>query len=47
MRASDPRATPAFAAIDPGPSENRKEYGSKPASRANTKEKLPPIGSFP
>jgi hypothetical protein len=41
------RGTPAFAAIDPGPSENRKEYGSKPASRAKTKEVFPPIGSVP
>src|SRR6266446_6894609 len=38
---------PAFAAIDPGPLENRKEYGSKPASRAKTTETFPPIGSVP
>src|SRR5260221_60158 len=38
---------PAFAAIDPGPLENRKEYGSKPASRAKTTLTFPPIGSVP
>src|SRR6266478_1945968 len=38
---------PAFAASDPGPLENRKEYGSKPASRAKTTETFPPIGSVP
>src|SRR6202008_2470622 len=38
---------PLFAAIDPGPFENCREYGSKPASRSNTTEKLPPIGSVP
>ena len=38
---------PAFAATDPGPLENRKEYGSKPASRAKTTETFPPIGSVP
>jgi len=38
---------PAFAATDPGPLENRKEYGSKPASRAKTTDKFPPIGSVP
>ena len=36
-----------FAAADPGPLESRKEYGSKPASTAKAKEKLPPIGSVP
>src|SRR5260370_17299163 len=38
---------PAFHAAAPGPLENLKEYGSKPASRAKTKEKSPPIGSVP
>src|SRR5712672_1489085 len=38
---------PAFAATDPGPLENRREYGSKPASRAKTTETFPPIGSVP
>src|SRR3984893_8791794 len=38
---------PAFQAIAPGPLENLKEYGSKPASRAKTKEKFTPIGSVP
>src|SRR5258707_3158848 len=38
---------PAFAAADPGPLENRREYGSKPASRAKTTETFPPIGSVP
>ncbi len=38
---------PVFAATDPGPSENRKEYGSKPASRAKTKEVSQPIGAVP
>src|SRR3979411_1640702 len=38
---------PAFAAIDLGPSENRREYGSKPASRAKTTETFPPLGSVP
>jgi hypothetical protein len=38
---------PAFAAIDPGPLENRREYGSKPASSAKTTETFPPIGSVP
>jgi hypothetical protein len=36
-----------LAAIDPGPFENWREYGSKPASRSKTTEKLPPIGSVP
>src|SRR5260370_42360564 len=39
--------TPAFQAAAPGPLENLREYGSKPASRAKTKEKFPPIGSVP
>src|SRR6266478_2097051 len=38
---------PLLAAIDPGPLENCREYGSKPASRSNTKESSPPIGSIP
>src|ERR1700757_17531 len=38
---------PLLAAIDPGPFENCREYGSKPASRSNTTEKLPPMGSVP
>src|ERR1700758_788841 len=38
---------PLLAAIDPGPFENCREYGSKPASRSNTTEKFPPIGSVP
>src|SRR3981189_771148 len=38
---------PVLAAIDPGPLENRREYGSKPASRAKTTETFPPIGSVP
>src|SRR6202048_5562961 len=36
---------PALKAAAPGPLENLKEYGSKPASRAKTTEKFPPIGS--
>src|SRR4029077_8720814 len=39
--------TPAFANCDAGPSENRKEYGSKPASRAKTTEVSPPISRVP
>src|SRR6266446_5998189 len=38
---------PLLAAIDPGPLENCREYGSKPASRSNTTETFPPIGSIP
>src|ERR1700751_5618550 len=38
---------PAFAATEPAPFEKRSEYGSKPVSRSKTKEKSPPIGSFP
>src|SRR6267154_2069392 len=38
---------PLLAAIDPGPFENCREYGSKPASRSNTTETFPPIGSIP
>jgi hypothetical protein len=38
---------PLLAAIDPVPFENCREYGSKPASRSNTTEKFPPIGSIP
>jgi hypothetical protein len=38
---------PAFAAIDSGPLENRKEYGSKPASKAKTTEKFLSTGSVP
>ena len=38
---------PAFAATDPGPLENRKEYGSNPASSAKITETFPLIGSVP